>query len=70
MKHVLNFLITLYQITLSPVFTVVFGTRCRYEVSCSEYTKHSINKYGVLKGLKLGLVRLLSCQPFGKIHIT
>jgi len=26
----------------------------------------SINEYGVIKGLKLGIKRLMKCHPFGK----
>jgi len=70
MRQIVIFFISLYQVALSPIFTVVLGSRCRYSVSCSDYTKQAINNFGVLKGIKLGLYRLLSCQPFGKIRAT
>lgn len=39
---------------------------CRFTPTCSEYMKQAINKYGALKGIKLGIIRLLKCHPFGK----
>lgn len=39
---------------------------CKFEPSCSEYMKQSIQKKGVLKGLHKGLYRILRCNPFGK----
>lgn len=67
MRKLAAYIISLYQYTLSPIFTSVLGTRCRYEVSCSEFAKQSIQKYGIGKGGVLALRRLLSCQPFGTI---
>jgi uncharacterized protein len=37
---------------------------CRFTPTCSEYTKQAIEKYGVLKGLWLGLKRICKCHPF------
>ena len=39
---------------------------CKYYPSCSEYTKQSLKKYGVLKGLFKGIWRVLRCNPFSK----
>lgn len=39
---------------------------CRFTPTCSEYMKEAIIKYGSLKGIKLGIKRLLKCHPFGK----
>ncbi|WOO88790.1 membrane protein insertion efficiency factor YidD [Mollicutes bacterium LVI A0078] len=38
---------------------------CRYEPSCSIYTKQAIIKYGPFKGGYKGLKRVLSCHPWG-----
>ena len=40
--------------------------RCKYYPTCSEYTKQAIEKYGVFKGIFLGLVRIIRCNPFSK----
>ena len=39
---------------------------CRFTPTCSEYTRIAIETHGVLKGMWLGLLRLLRCNPFCK----
>lgn len=59
MKKILIFLIKMYQkLTKSPVRV------CKYYPTCSEYTKQAIEKYGVIKGLALGIYRILRCNPW------
>ncbi|MCJ7812178.1 membrane protein insertion efficiency factor YidD [bacterium] len=36
---------------------------CRFFPTCSEYTTQAICKYGVLRGLFLGVKRILRCHP-------
>lgn len=38
---------------------------CRYTPTCSEYMIISINEYGLIKGLFLGVKRILRCNPLG-----
>jgi putative membrane protein insertion efficiency factor len=38
---------------------------CRFEPTCSVYVYQAIQKKGILKGLYLGLKRVLRCHPFG-----
>ena len=54
--------INLYKYLISPLL----GNNCRFLPTCSEYTKESIIKYGVIKGLWLGLKRIVKCHPWGK----
>ena len=42
------------------------GNYCRFIPSCSEYTYQAVEKYGVFKGLFLGMKRVLRCNPFNK----
>ncbi len=62
MKKVCFFLIDVYK----KVFSPFLGNRCRFTPTCSEYTRMAIDKYGVLKGTKLGFFRILRCNPFCK----
>ncbi len=39
---------------------------CRFTPTCSEYTYQAVEKYGVTKGLYLGLKRILRCHPWNK----
>jgi len=39
---------------------------CRFTPTCSEYMKDAIKMYGSLKGIWLGIKRILRCNPFGK----
>tara|TARA_Y100001958_G_scaffold60479_1_gene40737 strand:- start:286 stop:501 length:216 start_codon:yes stop_codon:yes gene_type:complete len=54
--------IILYQKILSPFFP----SSCRFTPTCSEYSKQSILKYGLLKGSYLGVKRILKCHPWGE----
>lgn len=51
--------IRLYRVTLSRVLPSV----CRFTPSCSAYALEAVERHGVLKGLWLGLKRLLRCNP-------
>ena len=62
MRKIIILLIKFYQKAISPFL----GRRCRFYPTCSEYTKQAVEKYGALKGLYLGLARILKCHPFHK----
>jgi hypothetical protein len=51
--------IRFYQRKISPLF----GPRCRYYPTCSQYTFDAVERYGVLIGGVLGALRLLRCNP-------
>lgn len=42
------------------------GYNCRFVPSCSEYTYEAVDKYGTIKGLWLGLKRVVRCNPWSK----
>lgn len=65
MRKILIYLLNGYQKWLSPIFKGK-GVHCKYYPSCSEYMKQAIERYGVLKGICLGIKRLLRCHPFSK----
>ena len=60
-KCVIN-LINIYKYLISPLL----GNNCRFLPTCSEYTKESIIKFGLVKGVWLGLKRIVKCHPWGK----
>ncbi len=51
--------IRFYQRKISPLF----GPRCRYYPTCSQYAFDAVERYGVLIGGALGALRLLRCNP-------
>ncbi|MBP9716411.1 MAG: membrane protein insertion efficiency factor YidD [Candidatus Levybacteria bacterium] len=59
-------LIDIYQIFISTVLKSILGTNrfCRFDETCSQYTKRAIIENGILKGVGLGLARISKCQPF------
>jgi len=39
---------------------------CRFTPTCSQYTYQAVEKYGAIKGLWLGLKRIIRCHPWSK----
>lgn len=68
MKKIVLLSLIFYKNTISLILDNFFGKGriCRFEPTCSEYTYKSIEKYGVLKGGRLGFKRFLRCHPFSK----
>lgn len=71
MKRFFLGLIRFYQKNLSGNGSwakVLFLTdkACRFTPSCSEYTYEAIEKYGIIKGMWLGIKRILHCHPLNK----
>ncbi|MDR0875109.1 MAG: membrane protein insertion efficiency factor YidD [Clostridiales Family XIII bacterium] len=60
MKYVLIGIIRGYQIFISPWLPA----SCRYYPTCSAYFLEAVQRYGFLKGFKLGTLRILRCHPF------
>jgi hypothetical protein len=54
-------IIKFYQIIISPFLP----STCRYSPTCSEYTKLSLIKYGIIKGSILSFKRIIKCNPWG-----
>jgi putative membrane protein insertion efficiency factor len=56
------FLIKVYQTLISPLTP----DSCRFQPTCSQYTKEALQKHGLLKGGLLALKRITSCHPWGR----
>jgi len=59
-KKILIVLIRGYQKFISPFL----GNNCRFSPTCSEYFILAVEKYGVFKGIYLGVKRIVKCHPF------
>lgn len=55
-------LIKFYQYGISPLL----GPRCRFTPTCSQYTYEAIVEHGIVKGIYLGIKRILKCNPLFK----
>jgi len=62
MKFVVLDLLGIYKAMVSPFLPPA----CRFEPTCSEYTRQAVEKYGALKGTWMGFKRIMRCQPFCK----
>jgi len=60
LRAIAIFPIRVYQRALSPLF----GSRCKYYPSCSEYAAQAISRFGILRGLVLAGWRLHRCNPW------
>ncbi len=54
-------MILIYQKVISPWTP----SSCRYSPTCSFYAMDALDKYDLSKGLKLILLRISSCHPWG-----
>lgn len=58
MKKTVLKLIRFYMRKISPLFPA----RCRYYPTCSDYMFQAVEKYGVIRGVWLGVRRLSRCN--------
>lgn len=61
MAKIIIWLINIYQKT--PLRS---HSSCIFLPTCSEYTKQALSKYGALKGVYLGFLRIWRCHPWYK----
>ena len=62
MKHVMIWLIRLYQRFISPLNPA----SCRFTPTCSQYAVEAFMKRGFFVGFALTVWRILRCNPFSK----
>ncbi len=61
-QKIVVFLLLFYKTQISPFLP----SACKYQPTCSMYAKEAVERFGVLKGLRLTLLRLLRCNPFAR----
>ena len=59
-KKIVMLLLRFYKLAISPML----GQRCRFRPTCSEYMYEAVAQYGALRGVWMGLKRLVRCNPF------
>lgn len=62
MKWIAGKMIKFYKLYLSQLL----DPQCIYIPTCSSYTYQAIAKYGVIRGIAKGTVRIAKCNPFAK----
>jgi len=60
MRQAVIFVLRIYKRFLSPLLP----SACRFEPTCSEYMREAVERHGALRGIGMGLKRLLRCHPF------
>ncbi|MBI1838189.1 MAG: membrane protein insertion efficiency factor YidD [Flavobacteriia bacterium] len=60
----INFLAIGLMFFYQNVISEQISANCMYEISCSEYTKRNIQKYGLVKGTLIGLHQLSCCTSY------
>lgn len=60
MKRVILLFIKFYQRGISPLKP----RTCRFYPTCSDYAYQAITRFGLVKGLRYAVYRLLRCNPF------
>ena len=53
-------MLRVYKWAVSPLFPPA----CRYVPTCSEYAMEAVERYGVLRGGWMAVIRVLRCHPF------
>ena len=51
-----------YKWAISPFFLPA----CRYTPTCSEYAMEAVERFGVVRGTGMAVLRVLRCHPFAK----
>lgn len=65
MKILFLAILSFYKKMISPIIHYFFpNSGCRFYPTCSEYCFLAIKKYGIFKGIILGLKRISKCNPF------
>lgn len=59
MRNLVRLMIRAYQYAVSPLL----GNHCRFYPSCSQYAQEAIDRFGLVRGGGMALLRLSRCHP-------
>ena len=62
LKKAASLLVIFYKKFISPAL----HKRCVYTPTCSAYMLDAIDEYGAIRGVAMGVWRLIRCNPFSK----
>ena len=60
-KYFLILIIKFYKLFLSPLL----GNNCRFYPTCSNYALEALKKFSTFYAIKIIILRLLRCNPWG-----
>ena len=60
MGQIAIIMIKIYRLFISPLKPPT----CRFVPTCSDYALQAIEKYGIIRGGKMAIKRILRCHPF------
>jgi putative membrane protein insertion efficiency factor len=60
LSYILIQSVKFYQRAISPLL----WSSCRFTPTCSQYMILAIEKYGPIRGVWKGILRILRCHPF------
>ena len=60
-KYILILSIKFYKLFLSPLL----GNNCRFYPTCSNYALQALKRYSTFYAIKIIIIRLLRCNPWG-----
>ena len=67
MRLSLGVRVALYALRFYKAYlSMLFAGSCRFEPTCSRYAYEAVERFGVARGVLLGLKRLLRCHPLSR----
>ena len=60
-KYILILIIKFYRLFLSPLL----GNNCRFYPTCSNYALQALKRYSTFYAIKIIIIRLFRCNPWG-----
>jgi len=66
MQRVAKFVVLQFLEAYKRIVSPWFPPACRYVPTCSEYATEAVERYGALRGMAMGIGRVLRCHPLAR----